>query len=93
MGITSAIVLFLVIWFMVFLMILPLGNVTQGDTGEVEPGTHRSAPMDARLGHKAKWTTLWAFAVWALIAGAILYSGIGVRDIDWFERMPARVSD
>lgn len=90
MGITSAIVLFAIIWFMTFLIVLPLGNVTQGDTGEVEPGTHRSAPVDARIGAKARLTTIWAVALWLVIAGGILYSGIGVRDLDWFGRLPPR---
>ncbi|NCV49796.1 MAG: DUF1467 family protein, partial [Rhodobacterales bacterium] len=44
MGITSALVLFAVIWFLVFLVVIPIRLETQGDVGEVEPGTHAGAP-------------------------------------------------
>jgi len=87
MGITSALVLFAVIWFMVFFIVLPLRNVTQGDAGAVVPGTHSSAPSDAQIGRKAKITTIWAIGLWIVIAGIILSGVITVRDLDWFNRM------
>ncbi len=87
MGITSGIVLFMVIWSMVFFIVLPLRMVSQGDTGEVVPGTHSSAPADAQVGRKAKITTMWAVPIWCVIAGVILSGAITVRDIDMFNRM------
>ena len=87
MGPVSALVLFAVIWFMVFFVVLPLKLVTQGEAGEVVPGTHASSPSDPQLGRKAKVTTLWALVIWALVAGVILSGVITVRDIDWFDRM------
>ncbi len=87
MGITSALVLYAVIWFMVLFIVLPLQLTTQGETGEVVPGTHKSAPSDPQLGKKARIVTIWATLVWVVIAG-VLWSGlITVRDIDWFDRM------
>lgn len=94
MGITSGIVLFMVIWSMVFFIVLPLRMVSQGDTGEIVPGTHSSAPADAQIGRKAKITTYWAVPLWCVIAAVILSGVISVRDIDMFDRMgPAVVSD
>jgi len=87
MGPVSAIVLFAVVWSMVFFIVLPLRMKTQGDAGEIVPGTHSSAPADAQIGRKAKITTLWALPVWAIIAGTILSGAITVRDLDWFDRM------
>ena len=87
MGVTSAIVLFAVIWFMVFFIVLPLRLTTQGDTGEVVPGTPAGAPADPQLKKKAKITTLWAFGLWVVIAGVLISEIITVRDIDWFNRM------
>jgi predicted secreted protein len=87
MGITSGIVLFMVIWSMVFFIVLPLRMVSQGDTGQIVPGTHASAPADAQVGRKARITTMWAVPIWCLIAGVILSGAISVRDIDWFNRM------
>lgn len=87
MTITAAIVLFAVIWFMTFLIVLPLRLVTQGEAGVVEPGTHSSAPADAQVGRKARITTIWAVGIWIVIAGIILSGVISIRDIDWFNRM------
>jgi len=87
LGITSGIVLFMVIWSMVFFIVLPLRMVSQGDTGEIVPGTHSSAPADAQVGRKAKITTMWAVPIWCVIAGVILSGAITVRDIDMFNRM------
>ena len=87
MGIVSAIVLFAVVWFMTFFVVLPLRMVTQGETGEVVPGTHKSAPADAQIGRKARITTYWALPIWAVLVGIILSGWISVRDLDWFDRM------
>jgi len=90
MGITSALVLFAVIWFLTFLIVLPLRLKTQGDLGEVVPGTPQSAPADAQIAKRAKITTVVAALLWAIIAGTIIFGGITVRDLDWFDRMPQR---
>ncbi len=87
MGITSALVLFVVIWFMVFFIVLPLRMVTQGDAGEIVPGTHASAPAEPQVKRKAKITTIWAIGIWIVVAGTILSGVISVRDLDWFDRM------
>ena len=87
MGIVSAIVLFAVIWFMVLFIVLPLNLKTQGEDGEVVPGTHASAPADPGLRRKAWITTIWAAGLWVVIAGTILSGAVTVRDLDWFDRM------
>ena len=87
MGPTSAIVLFAIIWFMVFFVVLPLRNQTQGDTGQIVPGTHASAPTDPQLGRKVKITTIWAVGIWIVISAIILSGWISVHDLDWFNRM------
>lgn len=87
MSIASAIVLFAVIWFMVFFVVLPLRLVTQGETGEVVPGTHASAPANPRLGRKVWITTIWAVILWIVIGGTILSGVITVRDFDVMNRM------
>ena len=44
MTITAALVLFSVIWFMTLLIVLPIRIKTQGDLGDIVPGTHAGAP-------------------------------------------------
>ncbi|WP_372804939.1 DUF1467 family protein [Loktanella salsilacus] len=89
MGITSAIVMFAVIWWMIFFIVLPLRMVTQGEDGNVVPGTHKSAPANPQLKRKAKITTVWAIGIWIIFATIILSGVIRVRDLDWFNRMPS----
>ena len=95
MGPVSGIVLFAVVWTMVFFVVLPLKFVSQGEAGDVVPGTHASAPADPQLKKKAKITTIWAVGIWAILATILLSGWIGVRDIDMFNRMgdPAAQSD
>ena len=88
MSITSAIVLFAVIWFMVFFVVLPLRLTTQGEAGKVVPGTHASAPADPQLKRKVRVTTLWALGLWIVIGGTILSGVITVRALDVMGRMP-----
>lgn len=87
MGPVSGLVLFAVIWTLVFFIVLPLRLQTQGETGEIVPGTHASSPANVDIKRKAKVTTLWAFPIWVVIAGVILTGAVTVRDLDWFERM------
>ncbi|MQQ07953.1 DUF1467 family protein [Epibacterium sp. SM1979] len=88
MGITSGLVLYAVIWFMTFLIVLPIRVVTQGDRGEIVPGTHAGAPEQHHLKAKALITTGVAALLWAIIAGIILSGVITVNDFDWFDRLP-----
>ncbi len=82
MSITSAVVLFATIWFMVFFVVLPLRLTTQGEEGRVEPGTSASAPAGFVVGRKARLTTVIATGIWAVLSAVIIWGGIGVRDFD-----------
>lgn len=92
MAVTSALVLFAVIWWMVFFVVLPLRMVTQGEAGSVVPGTSSSAPADPQMRRKVKITTLCALPVWGIVVAVIVSGAISVRDLDWFERMRPDVS-
>ena len=87
MSITSAIVLFAVIWFMVFLIVIPIRLQTQGDVGKIVPGTHAGSPEVHNLKKKAWITTGVSVVLWIIIAGIILSGVITVRDLDFFNRM------
>ena len=83
MAITSALVLYAVIWFLTFLVIIPIRLETQGDKGNVVPGTHSSAPENHYLKQKAIITSVVAAVLWAVIAGIILSGVISISDFDW----------
>ena len=87
MTITAAFVLFAVIWFIALLVALPIGLTTQGEAGEVVPGTPASAPVDAMMRKKLVWVTLVTLLLWGAISAVIIWGGITVRDLDVFHRM------
>ena len=94
MGITSALVLYAVLWFLTFLVIIPIRLQTQGDVGVVVEGTHAGSPEVHNLKKKAWITTGVAAVLWAILATIILSGWITVRDIDYFNRMgPASAID
>lgn len=88
MSVTGAIVLFAVLWFLVFLTVLPVRFVSQRDAGHVVPGTPASAPNEAHIVGKAKITTLITAVLWVAIAAVIMSGVITIRDLDWFDRLP-----
>ncbi|MGI3168646.1 DUF1467 family protein [Pseudooceanicola sp. C21-150M6] len=87
MGITSAIVLFAVIWWLTLLCVVPLRMKTQQDMGEVTPGTQSGAPEVHHLKAKLWITTGISAVLFAIIAGVILSGWITIEDLDMFHRM------
>lgn len=82
MTITAGLVLFAVIWFMVLFIVLPLRLTTQGEAGDVVPGTPESAPVDPRIGPKVKLVTAVTVVLWLGLCGIILSGAITVADFD-----------
>ena len=87
MGIVSAIVLYLVIWFLTLLVVLPIRLQTQGDQGDVVPGTHAGSPANPRMKRRFIITTAVATVLWSIVAGIIVSGAITVQDLDVFGRM------
>ncbi|GIT91048.1 hypothetical protein JANAI62_15030 [Jannaschia pagri] len=77
MGVFSAIVVFMMIWAMVFLIGLQIGQDTQGDRGSVTHGTHASTPAKPiGVYRRIGWATaitfvLWAPLVWFIVSGQL----------------------
>ncbi|MEM6305381.1 MAG: DUF1467 family protein [Pseudomonadota bacterium] len=92
MGPVSGLVLYAVIWSLCFFIALPIRVKTQGDLGEIVPGTHAGAPEHHHLKKKALWTTLAAAIIWAGVAATILNEWITVADVERVIR-PDRLSD
>ena len=88
MSVTGGLVLYVVLWFLTFLVVIPIRLKTQGDVGEVVPGTMLGAPEEHHLKKKAIITTVVAAAIWGILAFIIINGIITVRDFDWFNRLP-----
>lgn len=93
MGITSALVLFAVIWFMTLFVVLPIRLTTQGDNDDVLPGTMPGSPEVHHLKKKFVIVTVVAVVLWAIIAGIIISGVISVCDLDWFNRTDCATGD
>ncbi len=90
MGVTSGLVLYAVFWWMTFFVLLPIRIKTQGDLGDVEPGTHAGAPQVHHLKRKAWITTIVAALLWCVVAPIIIFGWLPIADLDFLrlERDP-----
>lgn len=87
MTITAAIVLYAICWFMTLFITLPLRLRTQGDEGEVVPGTPAGAPADFKPKRVAIIVTIWGTLIWAIIAAVIVFGGLSIREMDPWKNM------
>ena len=78
MAVTSGFVLFAVVWFMVLFVTLPIRLRTQGDEGEIVPGTQAGAPANFNLKRTMLIVTAVAIVVWAIakaVGGRLVPAG------------------
>lgn len=73
MSLTLAIALYFIIWWTVLFAVLPIGVRTQGEDGDVVPGTPASAPTAPRLLRIVALNTLVAAVVFAIVWVVIAY--------------------
>lgn len=81
MNLTGGIVLYAVLWFLTLFVLLPIGQKSQADAGEVVPGTPPGAPHEPQLKRKALLTTAISAVLWAIIATIILGGFVTRADI------------
>ncbi len=86
MTLFSGAVLFAVIWFLTLFVVLPIRLTTQGEAGNVVPGTPESAPSDPQMKRRLKITTGVSLVIWAVVAAIILSDLISVDDLDFIGR-------
>ncbi len=80
---TSAIVLYAVVWFMVMFIVLPIRRRTQGDVGEIVPGTQPGAPVNFNVRKTMALVSVIALVVWAVIVAIILSGVIRISELGW----------
>lgn len=87
MNLTGGIVLYAVLWFLALFLIIPFGQKSQADAGNIVPGTPEGAPAENRLGRQALWATLLSAIIWGVIAWVILGGVITRADVEAFGEM------
>ncbi|MBI1218917.1 MAG: DUF1467 family protein [Rhodobacteraceae bacterium] len=95
MSVANAILLFTMIWFLVFFVALAMPFRTQGEAGDVVPGTPSSAPSKVNLGRRARFTTAVAVVLfacaWAVIELGLIH-GPSLEDVPMAPELPAAAS-
>lgn len=67
MQVGSIIAVFFVIWWLSFVAVLPIGNRSQAEAGDVVAGTDPGAPVAPRLLYKALMATVLAVVMTLLL--------------------------
>ena len=88
MPLTGAIVVFVVIWWLVLYMVLPLGVRGQWEAGGAERGTEPGAPVHHGLARKIMITTGVAAVLWTIVWGIVEFEVITLRpdNLSWEEQ-------
>jgi predicted secreted protein len=73
--------IYFIVWWLVFFTVLPWGIQSQGEAGEIAPGTDPGAPAVHRLRAKLTWTTIVASFVfgafyWAFVTRAVAFADL-----------------
>lgn len=74
-GLSSAIAIFFVIWWLSLFLVLPFGIRSQVESGEIEPGTEPGAPSVSNIGRRLIYTTVLAVVFFAIFVG-VMNSGL-----------------
>lgn len=87
MNLTGGIVLFASLWFLTLFCVMPVGQRSQADAGNIVPGTHAGAPAGVPWRRKLLWTTGITSIIWAAIAFVILGGLITRADISTLDHL------
>ncbi|OLF73045.1 hypothetical protein AWH62_08830 [Maricaulis sp. W15] len=74
-GVINGLVVFLIVWWLFFFMMLPIGVRSQEEAGDVVSGSEPGAPQAPNLARKMWWTTIVTSIAWILYF-AITESGV-----------------
>lgn len=85
MSVSLGIALYFVIWWTTLFAVLPFGVRTQGEAGEVVPGTPASAPMLPRLGRVFLANTVVATLVFGIVWAVVHFGWVT------FDNLPSPV--
>ena len=83
MTIATGLVYFAIVWTVVFFILNPLWQVSQSESGAVEPGTPESAPVDAMVLKKAAITTVVAVVLVAASYVVLDRGLLTLEDVGW----------
>ncbi|MBR9825435.1 MAG: DUF1467 family protein [Alphaproteobacteria bacterium] len=65
-GVVNGVVVFLISWWVIIFMMLPIGVRSQEEGGEVVEGSEPGAPQSPMLKKKMWWTTVATSTLWVV---------------------------
>jgi len=65
-GIANGLVVFIIIWWLVLFMMLPIGVRSQEECGDIVDGSEPGAPSLPMMKRKAWWATVAASVIWLI---------------------------
>ena len=77
MGWVTVIMVYAVMWWLAFFVVLPFGQVSQDEAGEVVPGTVSSAPVGLNWKKKIAITSVLAMAITGVIYTIVTWDVFG----------------
>ncbi len=84
MGVVPAVVVYVMLWWVAFFCVLPIGVRSQEETGEVAPGTEAGAPAQANLPRKMLWATGLSAVLWVIAVVLIQFDLLGLSQTSGF---------
>lgn len=73
--------IYFLMWWLTLFIVLPLGNRSQAEEGNIAPGTEPGAPVNSRLPLKLLLNTVLAGLVFAIYYTATIYYGLDADSI------------
>ena len=86
MNLTAGIVLYFIYWFLTLFVVMPIGQKSQQDVGQIVPGTPAGAPVGTPWKRKLIVVTAITTILWAITASLILGGGFTRADVQNFDR-------
>lgn len=77
----TAFAIYFVIWWLTLFVVLPYGNRSQAEEGEVVQGTDPGAPAQSRIWQKLLWNSVVAAIVFAIYWAFTSWFGWSFSDI------------
>ena len=86
MNLTAGIILYFIYWFLTLFVVMPIGQKSQQDVGQIVPGTPAGAPLGTPWKRKLIVVTAITTILWAITASLILGGGFTRADVQNFDR-------
>lgn len=81
MSVITVILIFVLVWWMVFFAVLPMGVRSQVEDGEVVPGSEPGAPSQPKVWKKALLALYIASGVTATLVAVLVFTPISLDAI------------